>query len=81
MGVAYLDLSLTYLQNFVIATLYNFTFVGGAQLDDALRYKPGGRGYRIPMVSLEFFISDRTIALGSTQSLTEISTRNAGALG
>jgi len=45
MGVAYLDLSVSYLQHFVIATLYHFTFVCGAQLDDALRYEPGGRGF------------------------------------
>jgi hypothetical protein len=34
---------------------------------------------RFPMVSLEFFIdnpSGRTMALGSTQPLTEMSTRN-----
>jgi hypothetical protein len=27
-----------------------------AQLDEALRYKPEGRGFDSPMVSLEFFI-------------------------
>ena len=31
---------------------------------------------KFPMVSMEFFISGRTVALGSTQPLTEMSTRN-----
>ena len=51
-----------------------------AQLVEALRYKPEGRGFDSPMVSLEFFHlhnpSDRTMALGSTQPLIEMSTRN-----
>ena len=37
-----------------------------AQLVEALRYKPEGRG----------FDSGRTMALGSTQPVTEMSTRN-----
>ena len=37
-----------------------------AQLVEALRYKPEGRG----------FVSGRTMALGSTRPLTEMSTRN-----
>jgi hypothetical protein len=53
-----------------------------AQLVEALRYKPEGRGFdwHNPF--------GRTVALGSTQPLTEMSTRNiswevkaAGALG
>jgi hypothetical protein len=39
----------------------------------------GRSQYRFPMLSLEFFIdnpSGRTMALGSTQPLTEMSTRN-----
>ena len=51
-----------------------------AQLVEALRYKPEGRGVRFPMVSLEFFINvilpAALMALGSTQPLTEMSTRN-----
>ena len=50
-----------------------------AQLVEALRYKPEGRGFDSPMVSLEFFIdspSGRTMALGSIHPLTEMSTRN-----
>jgi hypothetical protein len=47
-----------------------------AQLVEALRCKR----VRSPMVSLEFFIlskpSGRTVALGLTQPLTEMSTRN-----
>ena len=50
-----------------------------AQVVETLRYKPGGRGFDSPMVSLEFSIdnpSGRTMALGLTQPLTEMSTRN-----
>jgi hypothetical protein len=49
-----------------------------AQLVVALRYKPGGRGFDSPMVSLEFFIgiiSGRNMALELTQFLTEMSAR------
>ena len=47
-----------------------------AQLVEALRYKPGLR-VRYPMVSLEFDNpSGRTVGVGSTQPLTEISTSN-----
>ena len=49
-----------------------------AQLVEALRYKSEGRGFT--MVSLEFFIHiilrGPTMALGSSQPLTEMSTRN-----
>jgi hypothetical protein len=38
-----------------------------AQLVEALRYKPEGRGFNSPWVSM---------VLGSTQPLTEMSTRN-----
>ena len=41
----------------------------------AVRYKPVGRGFDSPMVSLEFFSdnpSGRTMALGSTQPLPGI---------
>jgi hypothetical protein len=41
-----------------------------AQLVEALRYKPEGRGFDLHNPS------GRTMALGSTQSLTEMSTRN-----
>ena len=50
------------------------------QLVEALRYKPEGLGFNSPMVSLEFFIDSNpsvgTMALGLTQPLTELSTRN-----
>ena len=50
-----------------------------AQLVEALRYKPEGRGFDSPKVSLIFFIyiilPDRTMALGSTQSVTKMSNR------
>jgi hypothetical protein len=50
-----------------------------AQLVDALRYKPAGRGTDSRWGLLGFFIdlisSGRTMALGSTQPLTGISTR------
>jgi hypothetical protein len=39
-----------------------------AQLVEAIRYKPGGRGLDSPWC--------HTLALGSTQALTEISIRN-----
>ena len=43
------------------------------QLIEALRYKPEGRAFD----PLEFFIDViRTMALGSTQPLTEMSTTN-----
>jgi len=45
----------------------------------ALRYKSEGRGFDFPMVSLEFFIdnpSGRTMTLGYTHPLREMSTRN-----
>ena len=44
-----------------------------AQLVEALRYKPEGRGFDSRWCRLEFFID---IILGSTQPLTEKSTRN-----
>ena len=51
-----------------------------AQLVEALRYKPEGRKFDSRMVSLDFFQlhnpSGRTLALGLTQPLTEMSTRN-----
>ena len=50
----------------------------GGLVVKALRYKPAGRGFDSSMVSLEFFTdnpSGRTMALGSTQPLTEMSTR------
>jgi hypothetical protein len=49
-------------------------------LVEALCYKPEGRGFLFPIRSLDFFNlpnpSKHTTALGSTQPLTEISTRN-----
>jgi hypothetical protein len=52
-----------------------------AQLVEALRYKPEGRGFDSRMVSLGIFhlhnLSRRTLALGSIQPLTEMSTRNS----
>ena len=51
-----------------------------AQLVEALRYKSEGHGFWFPKVSLEIFHwhnpSGRTMALGLTQPLTEMSTRN-----
>jgi hypothetical protein len=52
-----------------------------AQLVEALRYKPEGRGFDPDCVSGFFHNnwhnpSGRTMALGSTQPLTEMSTRN-----
>ena len=50
----------------------------GGVVVKALRYKPAGRGFDFPMVSLQFLSdnpSGRTMALGSTQPLTEMSTR------
>ena len=50
-----------------------------AQLVEALRYKSEGRGFDSRWCHWIFFIdnpSGRTMALGSTQSLTEISTGN-----
>ena len=47
-----------------------------AQLVEALRYKPESSRVRFPMVSLGFFIDIILSALGSTQPLTEMSTRN-----
>ena len=43
-----------------------------AQLVEALRYKPEGRGFD----SRWYNLSDRTMALGLTQPLIEMSTRN-----
>jgi hypothetical protein len=42
-----------------------------AQLVEALRYKPEGRAF-----DSRLYHFDRAVALGSTQPLTEISTRN-----
>jgi hypothetical protein len=50
-----------------------------AQLVEALRYKPEGRGFDPDGVIGIFHWhnpSGRTMALGSTQPLTEMSTRN-----
>jgi hypothetical protein len=51
-----------------------------AQLVEALRYKPAGRGFDSRWCYWIFFHwhnpSGRTMALGSTQPLTEMSTRN-----
>ena len=44
-----------------------------AQLVEALRYKPEGRGFDSQWCHNS---SGRTMALGSTQSVTEMSTRN-----
>ena len=59
-----------------------FVAVGGhavAQLVEALRCKPEGRGFDSPIGSLEFFIDIILPAalwpLGSTQPLTEMGTR------
>ena len=43
-----------------------------AQLVEALRYKPQGRGFESKRVTGAF--SGRTVALGFTQTLTELST-------
>jgi hypothetical protein len=50
-----------------------------AQLVEALRYKPEGRGFDSGWCQWIFHWpnpSGRTMALGSTQPLTEMSTRN-----
>jgi hypothetical protein len=47
-----------------------------AQLVDALRYKPEGRGFDSRWC--HWNPSGRTVALGSTQPLTEMSTRGKG---
>jgi hypothetical protein len=50
-----------------------------AQLVEALRYKPEGRGFDSLWSHWSFKClnpSGRTVALGSTQPLTEMSTRN-----
>jgi hypothetical protein len=46
------------------------------QLVEALSYKPEGRGFDSDDVIKIFHPSGRTMALGSTQSLTEMTTRN-----
>jgi hypothetical protein len=46
-----------------------------AQLVEELRYKPEGRGF-----DFRWGPSGRTMALGSTQSVAEMSARAAGAL-
>jgi len=56
----------------------NFHF-WGTQLVEALRYKPEGRGFDSRWCHWIFHWhnpSGRTVALGSTQPLTEMSTRN-----
>ena len=51
-----------------------------AQLVEALRYKPEGRGFDYRWChwnfSIDIILPGRTMALGSTQPLTEMSTRN-----
>jgi hypothetical protein len=50
-----------------------------AQLFEALRYKPEGRGFDSLWCHWNFSLtnpSGRTMALGSTQPLTEMITRN-----
>jgi hypothetical protein len=48
-----------------------------AQLVEALRYKPEGRGFNTRLSHWNFSLtSGRTMALRSTQPLTEMSTRN-----
>ena len=46
-----------------------------AQLVEALRYKSGGRGFDSRCCHC-LNLSGRTMTLGTTQSLTEMSTRN-----
>jgi hypothetical protein len=61
--------------SFIICLLTN---IGGAVVE-ALRYKPEGRGIDSDGVIGIFHLhnpSGRTMALGSTQPLTEMSTRN-----
>jgi hypothetical protein len=52
----------------------------GGVVVEALRYKPEGRGFDSRWCHCKFFIDiilpGRTMALGSTQPLTEMSTRN-----
>jgi hypothetical protein len=50
-----------------------------AQLVEALRYKPEGRGFDSRWYHSNFSLNNpfgRSTALGSTQPLTEMSTRN-----
>ena len=48
-----------------------------AQLVEALRYKPEGRGFDSRWCHWNFSLTSvSTMALGSTQPLTEMSTRN-----
>ena len=47
-----------------------------AQLVEALRYKSEGRGFDSRWGHWNFSVTGRTVALGSTQPLTEMSSRN-----
>ena len=47
-----------------------------AQLLEALRYKQEGRGFDALEFFLDKILSGRSMALGSTQPLTQMSTRN-----
>jgi hypothetical protein len=62
---------------------YTYNYMGGAavaQLIEALRYKPSGRGFDSRWCQWIFFHwhspSGLNMALGSTQPLTEMSTKN-----
>jgi hypothetical protein len=61
--------------------VYNIYICGGgvyavAQLVEALSYKPEGRGFVSQWKLFNDNPSGRTVALGSTQPLTEINTRD-----
>jgi len=79
-----LQFKLNYILWFALYCILPSTFVvwghAVAQLVEAPCYKPEGCGFD-SVVSLDFFHwhnpSGRTMALGSTQPLTEMSTRNA----
>jgi hypothetical protein len=47
-----------------------------AQLDEALRYKPESRGFDSRLCHWNFSLTCCTMALGLTQPLTDMSTRN-----
>jgi hypothetical protein len=70
----------TYIEISICICIYIYKGARGATVVEALRYKPEGRGFDSRLCHWIFLIdinpSGRTTALGSTQPLTEMSTRN-----